>query len=366
MLNKSKNDIILNSKQPIPSISGNNILRDDLRPPPKILTYHKSTFGYTPKKVNQMLRAQKEYERQCEIIEATRDLIEFEMRQNPSKKLKLPEYPDRPNVDSAIINAFNPPDEKKFYDYPIPSNPMKTRHVHSKAEHHMARGCPSCNPTKYNSIKSRTAPSSSLQTTRDYSQLDPPPPDPFHSTPYQIGNSFWNMLDETTVPVKPSTIEFITPKKRPQFTKNKIGPRPAGIPIVYDEILTVNKHANEKFAKEMSRKEDMELQKREKLLKTRVEISRNAMEKRREEVRALSSMSGQKWFGDRNNAGEKTSRRKKTNTNSINNQTKKMSDDDIETLKSFNEFEKKRYQEFKESMKPKSKLERLMQDTGIQ
>ena len=362
MRRKEVSNLTLNARDPIPPPPGCQ-MQDDKRPPPKIITYHKGTNGYSPKKVRQMIEEQKRYERECEIVEAARELASFEAKQNPSKKTKfeMPKYPKKPKIDDAVVNAYRPPEETKFYDYQIPRNPLIKRQNLEKEEAPMARGCACCNPTKLGSIRPRTACST---RSRDISNLSETCYKDEEEAPYQIGNSYWNVLDETSIPERPKTAKFEVTKNRPNFSMLRTGPRPAGIPAVLEDFTASLAKGEAKFKQEMAKKDDIAMQKREALLRSRAENSRNAYEEKARQTRAISALSGQTWAVS---GGLKSARKSKLKTRSIGEESTKpkLTKEELEEIRRVTEYDNKLYEKYKSSKKPDNELERLIYQTGF-
>ena len=363
MKHKPVSNFTLNARDPIPPPPGCDSVNDK-RPPPKIITYYKATNGYSPKKVRKMIAEQKEYEKECELVDAQRELSKFEATHNPSKKEQYPlmNYPKKPKVDEGIIQAFRPPEETKYFDYQIPKNPMKHPHIHHQEEAYMARGCPYCNPSKYETIRPRTACSTtSALSTRTVDEIIQEKKD--KDLPYQIGQSYWNVLDETSMPERPKSAKFEPPKNRPAFTTMRTGPRPTGIPICVEHLITSRARGEAKFQQEMAKKDDLALQQREALLRSRAETSRTAYDFKRSHTRAISTMSGQTWMSD---YALKTARRAKTRAlkRELERQSK-LTKEEQDEVRRLNEYDDKLYKEYKSSRKPENELERLIYQTGF-
>lgn len=359
MFSQPKNSIVLNAGDPIPPPPGCEIGKDK-RPPPMILTYHKDTKGYTPKQVRDMINAKKRYKEECEIVDVQRELARFEARMNPSKKSKypLPSYPEPPKIDEDLVNAFDEPEATKFYDYPVPQNPLKQKKHCEHTELHMARGCPCCNPEKYSEIRPRTARSQLTSRTLE-SQLEPPPKKP-DGMPYQIGNSFWNVLDETSIPARPKTVRYAN-TKRPQFSMLRTGPRPGGIPIVLDDLAASRAKGEEDYRRRLSKIDDKEMQEREEVLRKRSETSRMKTSRMDQQMRNISALSGQAWA-----TGKPLSRAaSRTEKREIKKEKQKMPKDLEEDLKKVAEFDDKVYYERKKAQQPADELERLIMLAGL-
>lgn len=358
MFSHPKNSIVLNADDPIPPPPGCEIGRDK-RPPPMILTYHKDTKGYTPKQVKEMIDAKNKYKQECEIVEVQRELARFESRMNPSKKGKypMPSYPAPPKIDDDLVNAFSEPEATKFYDFPIPQNPLKQKKECHHTEVHMARGCPCCNPEKYSEIKPRTA-RSQLTTTRTIDVN----PKKKEEMPYQIGNSYWNVLDETSVPERPKTHRNIQ-KNRPQFSMLRTGPRPGGIPIVLDDLAASRARGEEDYRRRCSKLDDQEMQKREEELRKRSETSRLKSSRRDQQMRTISALSGQAWATGKTLS--RTGSRNETKRE-IKVEKEKLPKDVEEDLKRVAEYDDKIYYERKKAQQPADELERLIMLAGLQ
>ena len=364
MRHKPVTNFTLNAKDPIPPPPGCDPVNDQ-RPPPKIINYYKATNGYSPNKVRKMIAEQKAYLRECELVDAQRDLAKFEEKHHLTKKeqIQIPNYPEPPKVDMSVIQAFEPPEETKFYEYQIPRNPLKPKHEHHHDEMYMARGCPCCNPSKYSTIRPRTA-CSTMGTTRTLEAVDEVIGEKKRrDLPYQIGQSYWNVLDETTMPERPKPDKFEPPKNRPVFSTMRTGPRPAGIPICVEDLITSRAKGEAKFQQEMARKDDIALQKREALLRTRAETSRTAYDFKRSHTRAISTMSGQTWMSD---YAMRTARRAKTRAMQRELERKsRLTKDEQDEVKRLNDYDDKLYKEYKSSRQPEDELQRLIYQTGF-
>jgi len=282
MKKTSENSYVVRSKDPIRTSDASS--ENDIRPPPKIFQSFRETKGLSPKKVKKMISNKKEYEIELEKIQNERDLIEFEARLNPinKKSENVPSIPLAPKIDEDLIKYYDPPSATRFYDYPIPKKPCSTRKK-SAIKKVMSRGCPACNPEHFESIRPFTATDKRECICCNHEHL-----------PYMIGQSYWNVLDEVSVPSRPKTQMRDHPKPV-KFSITRTGPRPAGIPIVLDDLAETRRVANERFEIEMQKKLEKETQKKESIVRKHSEQCRNAIQTRQDKTRTLSALSGQQW-----------------------------------------------------------------------
>lgn len=341
-MRKIKHDITLNSKAPIPALPG-LAHKDNLRPPPKILNCHRDTFGYSPSKVRKMIEEKREYDRKCEEIDVQREVAAFESRLYTGKKnkFKVPNYPKPPKFDKSVVQAFEPPEEAKFYDFPIPKSPDVLKARDEKPMEKLTR----CEQIKREFDLSANRNKAILSDRSDFLQTRRE-----KDLPYMIGNSYWNILDCSTIPSRPRRA-CLEPPKRPQFMYARTGPRPGGIPLCVEDLVAMRLKAQALFEREMANIADRELAERETLLKNRSQAMRSATAARHRRTRAISQLCGQR-----------------TTPNSLKKQNKrKLTKEEIRYAKEAEEeaarlkiYDDKLYEEYKRKKNPLNELERFM------
>ena len=314
---KKKNDLsfIIKTNDKIPIL--NDIIENsENRPPPKVVSIYRDTHGQSPRKINKMIEIKKKFEIECERVQNERELAEFELKHNFQLKRKevIPTLPIIPKIDQDLIRYFEPPSATRFYDFPVPKKPNQN-----------------INRDNNNNQK-------------------------FEFSPYMIGQSSWNVLDEYSIPNRPKTQmkELYRPSK---FTATRTGPRPAGIPIVLDDLAVSRKVGQMKFEKEIQKKIENEMNEREIKIKKHSETCRNALLTHQEKIRSISNLSGQAWANDKHNKPLKIKKLKSNkNINEI------IEYDDKEAINELKKIDDKIYEERKKKKYSNEQLNLILNE----
>lgn len=333
----------------------------------------------------------------------------------------VPSLPIPPDIDFDLIRSFEPPSATRFYDY-VPPNihqktakkrnaitPMlnETRSATSKTrtrpatsmsrvtidsfstnrgstftdtetdagsimntgtslyssknnsrQHSrcMARGCPCCNPNHFEEIQPRTRPA-----TRNGKPIQRPKtstPRKKADLPMQMNQAYWNVLDEPSIPARPKNV-YIENQKPTKFSMLRTGPRPGGIPICVNDLITCREAGEKWFEAEMAKKKDRELFEREKTLKERANYSRNFNLSLKEHTQEIALDSQQKWA----KAGSTSSL--KALEASKKKQPKPPSKEELEAMEELTRYDDKLYQEYQSKKRPTDEIELFLHQCGL-
>lgn len=362
---KRPTSFTINSRDPIPDPPGHEIKRE-LRPPPKVYSPYRDCCGYSPAKIQKMMEEKKKYEMECERIKTESDIARFEARLKGIRPEELPEVPvipiPPPSVDYDVLRTFDPPSATRFYDVISPNvrpkSELKRKREARHIERNMAHGCPKCCPERYNSVKARTRPA-----TRNGRQIQrenrPMTPNKRDELPLQMNQAYWNVLDETSVPVRPRTV-YREHRKPVQFSKLRTGPRPGGIPICVNDLIESRARGQAKFEERMNKRRDRELFEREKTLHERTQTSRRLMNELQTRTRDIAAQSGQRWalYGTGSiSESEKAANELK--------ERYYMSAEDKEALEELNRIDERLRQERQAKKRPTEEMELLLEQSGI-
>lgn len=360
----------INARDPVPDPPGHEIKREQ-RLPPKVYTRYRDCNGYSPGKIQKMIEKKKQYQLECEIIQTQAEIDRFEAKQRGLKDAELPPIPQLPippqDIDNDVLRSFEPPSATRFFDIITPSTRPKSAvrqqpkddaksTCSGRCIHH---GCPCCNPDRMTEAKPRTRPATRNGATI-HREERPKTPNKRDDLPMQMNQAYWNVLDEPSIPRRPKSV-YKEYKKPNQFCKLRTGPRPAGIPICVNDLMTSRARGQAKFEEEMSRKRDRELYQREKTIHERAMTSRELMNDLSTRTREIAAESGQKWAV----YGTATEKVRPKSVKSSRRPKEKISKEDLESLAQLARIDERMHQERQAKKRPTDEMELFLEQSGI-
>lgn len=356
---KAPTAFTINARDAVPDPPGHEIPRE-MRPPPKVYSPYRDCNGHSPAAIQKMIEKKRAYEEECERIKTENEIAQFETKH--SKEVDgdfvphVPSLPIPPSIDYDVIRSFEPPSATRYFDIPSP-NIHKKRPKTPKCLKPMHHGCPCCNPEGLESKKARTRPAT--RNGRPLSRVtdESPTPRKQNNLPMQMNQAYWNVLDEPSLPSRPAN-KYVEYPKMAQFTKLRTGPRPAGIPIMVNDLMTSRLRGQIKFEDEMLKKKDKELYQREKVLHERAATSRNTNRVFREKTHEIEQLSGQIDYVARTVRSRDAMRYQKP-------KDKQISADELEAMAELKRYDDKLYADYQAKKRPADEMERLLLQTGM-
>jgi hypothetical protein len=310
-----------------------------------------------------MMARKRQYEEDCERVQTENDIAIFEARQ-AGQRADVPSLPLPPKLDYDVLRSFEPPSASRFHDIFIPVTTPKAARLARDAvrpcRREMRRGCPACNPEHHDEIHPRHLAATRMGRRIQRERKPEAAGRVRNELPMQIGQAYWTVLDEPSVPARPQ-IRYREIGKPARFCLTRPGPRPAGIPVCKNDVIDARGRGESWFEEQMSRRDDRELLEREKALHQRALTSRQFHATIRGHREEIAQECGQKWV----NIPAKRSETARGGARKNEQRVPPMSPEEAEAMADLTQYDDALYREYQATKRPTDDMEFYLERRGV-